>query len=332
MRLDGCGPGLVIRVAVTLGSAGGEGETCCKGSVIARQRPGASTFSIFTDWPDPLLPELQPYPISAFTGKLWQDSKSLEVLRKTDFNDRGNEHGGLRFEQDPVRHRRVAEQVPPALRPPSTTVEEPRLHRYFDDSMGTMGTVGWWGCRHVGVVQLAGYGYLGGDDFYPRNEPDERHYPTGPEEDSRFSGFIPLSAVKSTKDMNKTSRESYSDILAEEQDRKGSGLLRAAGPQRRHRPYGDPREVRRLEMAATQLLFAGSESVSSWYYGTLLSLLTEPAALATPAGEIRAAFTRFEDIRPTAATPIERLTLASKSRCDISPNTMQAGQALAPTL
>ncbi|RYP21654.1 hypothetical protein DL765_002115 [Monosporascus sp. GIB2] len=75
----------------------------------------------------------------------------------------------------------------------------------------------------------------------------------------------------------------------------------------------DPRESRHLETAATQRVFAGFEPTSSSYYGALLFPLTKPAALATPAREISAALTRYEDIRPVAPTSPECLTLASKS-------------------
>lgn len=59
-------------------------------------------------------------------------AKNLETFCKTDINDRGDEHGGLLFERDPVRHRKIAKQVSPAFSSRSMKAKEPRLHKHID--------------------------------------------------------------------------------------------------------------------------------------------------------------------------------------------------------
>ena len=60
-------------------------------------------------------------------------TKYLEHFVKTDINNHGNdEHGGLIWEWDPVRHRQVAKQLSPAFSGWALKAKEPTLHHYID--------------------------------------------------------------------------------------------------------------------------------------------------------------------------------------------------------
>ncbi|KAI0017017.1 hypothetical protein F4780DRAFT_630787 [Xylariomycetidae sp. FL0641] len=59
--------------------------------------------------------------------------RNYERFTETDFNDRGDEHGGISWERDPIRHRKVAKQLSPAFSPRSIAAKpEPTFHKYFD--------------------------------------------------------------------------------------------------------------------------------------------------------------------------------------------------------
>lgn len=59
--------------------------------------------------------------------------KFLESFPKTQINNHGNdEHGGLIWEWDPVRHRQVAKQLSPAFSGRALKAKEPTIHKYVD--------------------------------------------------------------------------------------------------------------------------------------------------------------------------------------------------------
>lgn len=58
--------------------------------------------------------------------------KNLEVFVKTNFQNRGNDLGGIVWEEDPVRHREVAKKLSPAFSSRSIKALEPVAHEYMD--------------------------------------------------------------------------------------------------------------------------------------------------------------------------------------------------------
>ncbi|KAL2291494.1 hypothetical protein FJTKL_12884 [Diaporthe vaccinii] len=56
----------------------------------------------------------------------------LETFVKTDLNRRGEESGGIIFEEDPVRHRQLAKQLAPAFSNRSLKTMEPTIHEHID--------------------------------------------------------------------------------------------------------------------------------------------------------------------------------------------------------
>lgn len=68
--------------------------------------------------------------------------RNHETFVKTEMNDRGDEHGGIAFERDPVRHRNVAEQLLPAFSPRAITAKEPKMHKYIDLFIAKMKLLG----------------------------------------------------------------------------------------------------------------------------------------------------------------------------------------------
>ncbi|KAI0015518.1 cytochrome P450 [Xylariomycetidae sp. FL0641] len=68
----------------------------------------------------------------AFTDIYLPHEKHLERFVKTDFNDRGEDLGGIIWEEDPARHRAVARKLSPAFSGRALRAMEPAVHAHLD--------------------------------------------------------------------------------------------------------------------------------------------------------------------------------------------------------
>lgn len=59
-------------------------------------------------------------------------NRGLEHFRKTDFQNRGANLGGIVWEEDPMKHREVARKVSPAFGARSIRKFEPLMHKHMD--------------------------------------------------------------------------------------------------------------------------------------------------------------------------------------------------------
>lgn len=82
----------------------------------------------------------------------------------------------------------------------------------------------------------------------------------------------------------------------------------------------DPKEMRHLDQVASQLLFAGYEPVSSWYYCTLLFLLKEPDACKTLIEEIRGTFSKYTELTPNALASLKYLNACLEESLRLFPS------------
>lgn len=82
----------------------------------------------------------------------------------------------------------------------------------------------------------------------------------------------------------------------------------------------DPDEFRHLEQVATQILFAGYEPISSWYFATFLFLLKRPEYLDTLTIEIREAFSSYDNITTNALTKLEYLNACLEESMRLFPS------------
>lgn len=96
---------------------------------------------------------IAPNELVFFTPQAFQDiyspaNRGLEVFRKTDFQNRGANLGGIIWEEDPVKHREVARRVFPAFSSRSIRSFEPLMHKHLDYFVERMMQVG---ARQEGV-------------------------------------------------------------------------------------------------------------------------------------------------------------------------------------
>ncbi len=68
--------------------------------------------------------------------------RNLEAFVKTDFQNRGEDLGGIAWEEDPVRHREVAKKLSPAFSSKSIKALEPVAHEYMDYFVAKMKELG----------------------------------------------------------------------------------------------------------------------------------------------------------------------------------------------
>lgn len=86
--------------------------------------------------------ELAFFSHQAFKDVLGGQSKGLETFVKTDFNRRGEDSGGIIYEEDPVQHRQLLKQLSPAFSSRSLKAMEPVLHHHIDLFVQKMSTKG----------------------------------------------------------------------------------------------------------------------------------------------------------------------------------------------
>ncbi|RYP81407.1 hypothetical protein DL769_001973 [Monosporascus sp. CRB-8-3] len=265
----------------------------------------------------------------AFTDIYSPHVKNHETFCKTDINDRGDEHGGLLFERDPVRHRKVAKQMSPAFSSRSMKAKEPRLHKHIDFFVEKMKVVGYNGvdismwCNWLAMDISADMAYNHEmhqmrDSFnaFTTIEQVSKRFPIL----GKFKYlFIPFSAVRSMKEMNQTSREELQRRISRKGNTEDLDLFEQLVPADGVVP-SNPKEFRHLEMVATQLLFAGFEPISSWYFSTLLYLLKEPETLKILVSEIRGEFTSYDDIKPNALASFEYLNACLEESMRLFPS------------
>ncbi|KAJ8118830.1 hypothetical protein ONZ43_g3915 [Nemania bipapillata] len=270
--------------------------------------------------------------------------QNIELFPKTQINNHGSEErGGLIWEWDPVRHRKVAKQISPAFSGRALRAKEPALHRYVDLFIQHMVSDGqdaqgvslptWlnWLCidisgemaynRQMNAMQnRANPPYL--DLIYGFNM-----FMTVTQVSWRFPLLSPLkyltilSAIfRPHGDIRKHSRARLEQRIRQKGAVEHLDFFEQIIPENRE-PPSDPKEMRHLEQVAAQLLVAGYEPPSVWLYGTLYHLLNEKDTLRTLTNEIRGSFKAYKDITSDTVIPLPYLTACLKEGLRILPNT-----------
>ncbi|KAH6696656.1 cytochrome P450 [Leptodontidium sp. MPI-SDFR-AT-0119] len=100
------------------------------------------------------------------------------------------------------------------------------------------------------------------------------------------------------------------DCVGERVDKRGTtehvGFIESIMPADSPLPT-DPRELTHLGSVAVQLMFAGFNSMSDWFYSTIFFLLEELESYGLLIKEIRDAFKNYEDITPGALNSLQYL-------------------------
>ncbi|KAI0142808.1 cytochrome P450 [Xylariaceae sp. FL1272] len=266
--------------------------------------------------------------------------KNHETWAKTDINDRGDKHGGILWERDPVRHRQVAKQLAPTFSSKSTRAKEPRIHEHINFFVSQMTKYGKDGidfskwCNWLAMDISADMAYsrkmyqtrdmrsssflkvlLGFNKFSTIEQVSKRFPVLG----KLKYLFLPLSNITSRKEMNHTNKKELERRIRDEGKKEHLDFFEqlvttgGTGPE-------NSNEFRHLQKVAGELLFAGFEPVSLWIFVTLLQLVKYPTCLGILTKEIRDGFTRYEDISSSKLAKLDYLNACLEESMRLLPS------------
>ncbi|TVY78282.1 Cytochrome P450 monooxygenase radP [Lachnellula suecica] len=289
----------------------------------------------------------------AFADLYGSQSKGIELFPKTQINNHGSdEHGGIIWEWDPVRHRQVAKELSPAFSGRALKAKEPTLHRYVDYFIERMKLLG-GGAQGVTLPTWTDWLCvdIAADMAYNRQMnalQDMKHPPylsilsgfnkamVVIQMSWRFPLLTPLKYIfLLTTDMKSHShiRDHSRQQLEQRIRRKGAvehlDFFEQIIPEDREPPK-DRQEMRHLEQVAGQLLVAGYEPPAMWFYATIYYLVKEPGIQKILAEEIRGAFTSYDDITPSAAAGLPYLTACLKETLRVMPSVLTGMPVVSP--
>ncbi|RYP69623.1 hypothetical protein DL769_005243 [Monosporascus sp. CRB-8-3] len=248
-------------------------------------------------------------------------NKNLELFPKTQINNHGNdEHGGIIWEWDPVRHRKVAKQLSPAFSGRALRAKEPTLHRYVDLFVERMKALG-GGAQGPPYLSLL-------SDFNRAVVVIQMSW--------RFPLLSPLkylfllfTAMRPHSHIRDHSRQQLEQRIRRKGAVEHLDFFEQLIPEDREPPK-DRKEMRHLEQVAGQLLVAGYEPPAMWFYSTIYHLLKEPVILETLTKEIRGAFKSYSDITSGAAASLPYLTACLKESLRVIPNVLTGMPVVSP--
>ncbi|KAI1248554.1 hypothetical protein MGN70_009753 [Eutypa lata] len=251
-------------------------------------------------------------------------TKNLELFPKTQINNHGNdEHGGIIWEWDPLRHRQVAKQLSPAFSGRALKAKEPALHKYSDLFVERMKTLG-GGAR--GVMKEPPYlSLLKG--FSKTIVVIQMSW--------RFPLLSPLKYVFLLTAMRPHSHiRDHSQYQLEQRIRRKGAVehldyFEQLIPENREPPK-DRKDMRHLEQVAGQLLVAGYEPPALWLYYSMYYLLKEPDIRQILVKEIRDSFKSYDDITPAATALLPYLTAFLKESLRLMPGILSGMPVISP--
>ncbi|KAJ2987027.1 hypothetical protein NUW58_g4730 [Xylaria curta] len=282
--------------------------------------------------------ELVLFTPKAFTDVYSPQHNGLEAFRKTDFQNRGANLGGIVWEEDPVRHREVARKLAPAWSRRTVRTMEPIMHKHMDYFVARMKAIG----READGVSLVDWTHWVAWDtsadlawneemFAMRDAKNPIYldvllgfnaFATVIQVFKRFPLisplkylFAPIAKLSSLAQMEKNTRISLDKRIA----RRGNlphldlfdFIMPADSP-----PPTLRADVLHLGSVALQVMFAGFGPMADWYYGVLFFLTQEPKYYQFLTEEIRNAFQSYDDITltTTAQLPYEEACLEETIR------------------
>ncbi|XXG99678.1 hypothetical protein Hte_006019 [Hypoxylon texense] len=272
---------------------------------------------------------------AAFSDIYTSHEKGLERFEKTDIHNLGKEKiGGIIWEQDPVKHRKIAKQMAPAFSPKATRAKDLILHKYADLFVEKMKEIGenpggislptWIQWLSVDIAAEVAYSQQMNcmrderDSVYLAVTLSFNRFVTYRQVLKRFPWLsflryaaFPVSLMGKFWELRRANMAELHRRLTLKGATEHVDYFEQLMPADGEVP-DDPAEMLHLMKVSTQLLFAGYLPPSDWYYGTLFHLLHNRDTLDILTREIREAFPSYEDITPSTAAPLPYLNACLK--------------------
>ncbi|KAH9204297.1 cytochrome P450 [Leptodontidium sp. 2 PMI_412] len=223
--------------------------------------------------------------------------KRLESFVKTNVNDRGKDLGGIIWQEHPVKHREVAKKVSLAFSNRSLKAMEPMMHKYMDYFVKKMKQLGgapdgielgrwteWlamdmsadlsWSEEMDQMRNMKNSVYLdvllGFNTFTTVIQVFKRFPLLSP-----FQFFAaPVAKLSSFAAMEKITRDSVGERVDKRGTTEHVDFFESIMPADSPLPT-DLRELTHLGSVAVQLMFAGFNPMSDWFYSTVFFLLED---------------------------------------------------------
>lgn len=254
--------------------------------------------------------------------------KMHEVFVKTDFHDI-IEDGGILWEQDPVKHRRTLKQLAPAFSTRSLKRIEPTIQKYVNlfvdkmksngESAGGVNLVDWTNwlamntsadmafCMDTELHNEKPGLFLrvlnGFNKFFTVMQVFKRFPLIKPLQYL----FLPIAHLRSFAELHQVGKNTVDGRIERRGATSHADFFEQMLPSDAEPPIENSGEYNRIGHVGIELMFAGFQPISDWYYATLVYLLLEPGACTNLVAEIREAFTHYEDIVPEALATLPYL-------------------------
>ncbi len=263
------------------------------------------------------------------TPKAFQDiyaphHKNIETWVKTNFNDMGQDLGGIIWEEDPYRHREVAKKLSPALSSRNIRAMEPLINRYLDFFVSRMREVGggpegielaqWTNWLAMDLAADMSWNERMGQMDRMRNDANLdvvlsfNSFVTAMHVFRRFGPLIrpfqyflaPFSKLLMFARLEATQRKELLKRIRLRGNTDHTDFFEYILPAEVPVPTAK-KDLNHLSAVAIQMTFAEFGPMSDWFYSTLLFLLEEKECHQILVHEIRAAFKTYDDITPVTA-------------------------------
>lgn len=278
----------------------------------------------------------------AFADIYGSHTKNLESFAKTQINNHGSDkHGGIIWEWDPARHRQVAKQLAPAFSGRALRAKEATIHKYVDlfvqrlkeqDHQKGVSLNDWINWLSVDIAADTAYNR----QMHALDKLEQPPYLALLQQFNKAVVVIQaswrfplLSPLKYAYLILKTKR-GHGDIRAhsrqllekrirlDETEVEHPDFFEQLIPASKEPPK-DKLEMRHLEQVAGQLLLAGYEPPSIWFYFTLFHLLESKEVLEMLTKEVREQFATYEDITADSAAALPYLTACLRESLRMMP-------------
>jgi cytochrome P450 len=266
---------------------------------------------------------IAPNELVFFTPQAFQDiylpaQRGLEQFRKTDFQNRGDDLGGIIFEEDPVKHHVVARKIFPAFSSRSIRTFEPLIHKhidYFVERMKQLGTqpegvnlvdwthwVAWdtsqdiaWceetNCMRDAKDPVALDVLISFNAFATMIQVFKRFPLLSP---VKYL-FAPVKKLSGLKEMESNTRKSVLRRIEMRGNTPHLDLFEYVLSTEDTPPTSNA-ELLQVGSVALQVMLAGFGPPADWYYFTFFLLINAPKCYKILVEEIRAEFASYEDI------------------------------------
>ncbi|KAI2620575.1 cytochrome P450 [Hypoxylon sp. NC1633] len=256
----------------------------------------------------------------AFADIYTPHQKGIEAFVKTDFQNRGDDLGGIIWEEDPHRHREVARKLSPAFSSRSVRAMEPLIHKYIDYFVMKMKQLSstdiplsrWTNWLAMDLsADLAWNEKMGQmsdmkDSVYLDVLLSSNQYSTVVQVFKRFPLlapfkylFLPVRKMRVFAAVEQATRKSVLRRIDERGNTEHGDYFDHILPADRPAPT-DPRELLHIGSLAFQVMFAGWSPMGDLFYGSLALLLAEPSCYKALVEEIREHFHDYDAITPTS--------------------------------